>query len=669
MNLLFIVPFVLLGLFAVYSLAMGLQERFGKLAMAQPEDRFDQISVRLWGTLGNVLGQKRLLRDSAAGFMHVCIFWGVSIFAIGMVLFMLQGLFPAIKFNHPVFMYFFIVVDIFGLIGILGMLIATYRRYIAKVPRLDVGPWEEERLIVLLTVGIIIMISSYFIGSAANAVNAAANGAGLYAYTPVTNLLISLFGTATAASTVLYTIFWWLTVLPALGLLVFFRYSPLVHPLFAPINIFLRNLQPRGAQIKKINLGDEDEDEDDDSDDDDDEEMNFGVSKITDYTWKQLLDCYACAECGRCQDNCPANLSGKPLSPKKMILTLREHLPNKGDDIAELPEVAGEILSEDIIWACTNCYACQEHCPQLNEHINKIIDLRRHLVLDISEFPGEAQLAFTNMERNSNPWGVGWTTRGDWVEDLDVPLMEDNSDVEYLFYVGCAGAFDERIKNVARSMVKILQAANVSFAILGSEEKCCGDSARRLGHEYLFKSLIDENIETMNEYGVKKIITCCPHCFNSLKNEYPQFGGTYEVIHHTQFISKLLQEGKINLQGDGGSVKMTYHDSCMLGRYNLEYDAPRSIINKIPGSSLTEMERNKNSAFCCGAGGGRMWLEEHGTRINVMRTEQALETQPELIAVNCPFCLTMLEDGLKDKGAEENVKVKDLAELVVQYMQ
>jgi len=662
MNIINIVILLALGLFAVYSLAMGIKERYEKISMAMPENRFDQPTERLWGMLGNVLGQKRILRERGAGIMHVFIFWGISLFAIGLVLFILEGLFPVIKFNNQLF---YLIIDIFGIFGFLGMAIATWRRYVAKVPRLDVGPWEEEKMIVALTVAIILMIVSYFIGSAANAV--ASGTEARYEMAPVTGMLVNAFAGMTAAG-VLYQLFYWLAILPALGLLVFFRYSPLVHPLAAPINIYFRNLQPRGGQIKKINLGDEDE-EDEDEDEDEDEEMNFGVSKITDYTWKQLLDCYACAECGRCQDNCPANLSGKPLSPKKVILTLREHLPNKGDNKEDLPEVAGEILSEDIIWACTNCYACQEHCPQLNEHINKLIDLRRHLVLDVSEFPSEAQLAFTNMERNSNPWGVGWTTRADWADGLDVPLMEDNSDVECLFYVGCAGAFDERIKNVAKSMVKILKAAGITFAILGSEEKCCGDSARRLGNEYLFKSLVDENIETMNGYGVKKIITCCPHCFNSLKNEYPQFGGNYEVIHHTQLISKLLQDKKINLQGDGERLKLTYHDSCMLGRYNNEYDAPRNIISKIPGASLTEMERNRNSAFCCGAGGGRMWLEEHGTRINVMRTEQALQTQPDLIAVNCPFCLTMIEDGLKDQGQEENVQAKDLAELVVRYMQ
>lgn len=365
---------------------------------------------------------------------------------------------------------------------------------------------------------------------------------------------------------------------------------------------------------------------------------------------------------------------------------MKENLPNKTKSLgnlkeayaataidsekADLPELAGEIINEDVIWSCTTCYACQEHCPQLNEHINKIIDLRRNLVLDRSEFPSEAQLAFTNLERNFNPWGVGWSNRGDWADELDVPTMEDNKDAEYLLFVGCAGSFDDRTKNVTIALVKILQAAGISFAILGSEEKCCGDSARRLGNEYLYQSLVEENIEVFNEYGVKKVITACPHCFNTLKNEYPNFGGNYEVIHHTQLINRLIEDKKLNLQGVGDSLKLTYHDSCYLGRYNDEYEAPRRIIGHLPGASLVEMGRNKNRAFCCGAGGGRMWLEENiGNRINVMRTEQALQTKPEVIAVNCPFCLTMIEDGLKEHDQSEYVQAKDIAELVARYLQ
>ncbi len=666
-----IVVFVLMTAFALYSFVMGIMERYNVLALAKPENRFDQPAKRLSGTLSIVLGQRRLFREPGPGLMHFMIFWGLTVFALGILQFILEGLFPgaALPFlgQNP---YFYLLVDVFGVLAVIGMLVSAYRRYVAKVPRLGVGDWAEERVIVALISGIVLMVASLFIASGANA---GAVGEGRYALAPVSGALAVLFASMEqSARLTIYEIFWWVHVTMALGLMVFFRYSHLVHPLAAPINIYLRNLQPRGGSIKDLDLENEGEE-------------NFGVSKVTDYTWKQLLDCYACAECGRCQDNCPAFISGKPLSPKQLIAVIKESLPRparqagglkeahaaeSGDARDHLPELAGNIISEDIIWSCTTCYACQEHCPQLNEHINKIIDLRRNLVLDQSEFPAEAQLAFTNLERNSNPWGVGWTNRGDWAEELGVPTMEENRDAEYLLYVGCAGSFDERIKNVTAALVKILKAAGVSFAILGSEEKCCGDSARRLGNEYLFQSLVEENMESFKEYGVKKIITACPHCFNTLKNEYPRFGADFEVIHHTRLISNLIADRKITLSGAGGTMKLTYHDSCYLGRYNSEYEAPRQIINSLNGVSLVEMDRNKDSAFCCGAGGGRMWLEENiGTRINVLRTEQALATQPEVIAVNCPFCLTMVEDGLKECDQTETVKAKDIAELVAGYLQ
>jgi len=650
-----IVVFVLMTVFAMYSFVMGLKERYNILALAKPENRFDQPGNRVSGTLAIVLGQRRLLREPGAGLMHIMIFWGLVIFSLGIIQFILEGLFPGTTLpflgQSP---YFYMFVDVFGVLAAVGMLVSAYRRYVAKVPRLGVGDWSEERVIVALIAGIVLMVLSYFISSGANAV---AVGEGRYALAPVSGTLAVLLETMNQSLRQgLYEIFWWVNVALALGLMVFFRYSHLVHPLAAPINIYLRNLQPRGGSIRDLDLENE-------------EEENFGVSKVTDYTWKQLLDCFACAECGRCQDNCPAYLSGKPLSPKQLIAAIKENLPSPGGEQVDLPELAGNAISEDIIWSCTTCYACQEHCPQLNEHINKIIDLRRNLVLDQSEFPAEAQLAFTNLERNFNPWGISWSNRGDWAQELSVQTLDENKDVEYLLYVGCAGSFDDRIKNVTAALVKILKAAGVSFAILGSKEKCCGDSARRLGNEYLFQSLVEENIESINEYGVKKIITACPHCFNTLKNEYPRFGANFEVIHHTQFINNLLNEQKVILSGANEPIKLTYHDSCYLGRYNNEYEAPRQIIKGLSGVSMVEMDRNKDRAFCCGAGGGRIWLEENiGTRINVMRTEQALATQPEVIAVNCPFCLTMIEDGLKECDQTESIKAKDIAELVAGYL-
>jgi Fe-S oxidoreductase len=334
----------------------------------------------------------------------------------------------------------------------------------------------------------------------------------------------------------------------------------------------------------------------------------------------------------------------------------------------------GDVISEAAIWDCTNCRACMEVCPMFIEHIPKTLEMRRNLVMWQSSFPAEAQVVFRGMENNSNPWNVGWADRDKWAEGLDVPLWSEIPENErkdyYLYYVGCSGAYDDRNKKISKAMVKIFKQAGIKFAILGTEEKCCGDSVRRLGNEYLYYTTVTEAIETMNGYDVKKIITACPHCLNTLKNEYPQFGGNFEVIHHTQFIADLIKSGKLRLSKPLGK-KVTYHDSCFLGRQNDVYDEPRQILSAIPGTQLVEMERNREKGFCCGAGGGRMWLEEHvhgdQKRINIARTEQALDLDPEVIVTNCPFCLQMFEDGVKSKD-KEDLPVRDMAELVIDAM-
>ncbi|MEQ8220999.1 MAG: (Fe-S)-binding protein, partial [Candidatus Eremiobacterota bacterium] len=330
-------------------------------------------------------------------------------------------------------------------------------------------------------------------------------------------------------------------------------------------------------------------------------------------------------------------------------------------------KLAGEVIPEDVIWSCTTCMGCQQACPVFIEHIHKIIDMRRTLVLDDSSMSPEVQRCFTNMENNSNPWGIGFASRADWAKDLQVKTMAEDGSVDYLLWVGCAGSFDDRNKKVATALVKILKAADVKFAILGTEEKCCGETARRMGNEYLAQMMMQENVEILNNYNVKKIITMCPHCMNSLRKDYPQFGGNYEVVHHSEFIHDLIKNGKIKTKTPV-NVSMTYHDSCYLGRHNEIYSSPREILKSVSGIKLLEMERTGEKSFCCGAGGGRMWMEEHiGTRINETRTEDALKTGAEKICTACPYCLTMFEDGLKTKQKE--LKVMDLAEVLEQALQ
>ena len=405
----------------------------------------------------------------------------------------------------------------------------------------------------------------------------------------------------------------------------------------------------------------------------------YGVANIPEFTWKQLLDLDACTRCGRCQDRCPAYLTEKPLTPKKLIQDLKNHLQKErpmllgngnGKEARALTPIMGNAITDDELWSCTSCMSCMEQCPVFIEQVPKVVDLRRYLVMMESSFPPEVAGVFKNMEVNSNPWGIGLAKRGDWAKALGVKILSESEDkdIDVLYYVGCSGSFDDRNKKVAASFVQILQAAGVRFGILGAEEKCCGDSARRMGNEYLFQQLAQENIAAMQQYGVKTVVTTCPHGYNIIKNEYPQLGGVFQVYHHTEFIARLVAEGRLKLTNTINQ-KLTFHDSCYLGRYNSIYDQPRKVMATIPGITLHEMDRNRERSFCCGAGGGRMWMEEHlGTRINHSRFEDAVKTKADMIGTACPFCLTMLEDATKDKEMEESIRVRDVAELVLESM-
>jgi Fe-S oxidoreductase len=451
-----------------------------------------------------------------------------------------------------------------------------------------------------------------------------------------------------------------------LGFLNYLPYSKHAHILTSIPNVFLSSLKPKGA-LKSIDLEAEGVEK-------------FGATDVEDLTWKQLLDGFTCTECGRCTASCPANITGKKLSPKKIMTDIRHRVAEKGplllnrDKVVKVKEGGGDPLENTLLhhyltaeelFACTTCMACIQECPVNNEHIPAIVDLRRSLVLMESNFPPEVQVVFKNLETNFSPWAFPASNRADWAEGMNIPKMSQAKDAEILFWVGCAGAFDARYTKVTQAFAKLMQKAGIKFAILGTEEKCNGDSARRIGNEYLAQMLMKENITTLNGYNVKKIVTTCPHCFNTLKNEYPQFGGNYEVVHHTDFLLNLIHEDKLKITNEE-AAKVTFHDSCYLGRYNDIYDQPREILKAIRGVNTVEMKRSKSKGFCCGAGGGRMWMEEtEGKRVNVERIEEALALKPDVIGTACPFCMTMLEDGVKDKEATEIVKVKDLAEILL----
>jgi len=414
----------------------------------------------------------------------------------------------------------------------------------------------------------------------------------------------------------------------------------------------------------------------------------FGVAKIVQYTWKDLLDFLSCTECGRCQAACPAYNTQKPLNPRMVIHAGKLNLMENGrdilaarpyDTIAQAPDKAemsvalidnrDESIAVDAIWSCTTCGACMQKCPVFIEHVPKLIGLRRHLVMEKAAFPEELIAFFENSEQRFNPWGIAPNERDKWVHDRDIKILSHGAQVEYLFYVGCAGSFDPRGRMVTQAVGKILNAARISWGVLGNEEKCCGDSLRRLGNEYAFDILVKDNIEMFRKYGIKKIVTYCPHCFSTLKNDYKQYGVDFEVIHHTQLIHKLLQSGVIKLKNHE-DCRITYHDSCYLGRYNNIYKEPREIIARVcAGRSPVEMGRHHAESFCCGAGGGRMWLEENqGSRIYAERTKEALKTNASVIGVACPYCMTMFEDGLKDEKSADKVMVKDIAEIVAECL-
>lgn len=647
----------------------GFYRRYRLWRTGQPENRFDRVGERIKSVLVNGFAHARILREAYPGLMHFLIFWGFLVMFVGTLIIMAQADFGIPLVYGNFYLYFMALgLDMAGLAAVIGTVMALIRRYVVRPARLDNTADDALTLLWIL----VILVTGFIL----EGLRINATGDPWAIWSPVGYLTGLSLGGPAPWQEAFHRVLWWVHLFLAMGLIAYLPFSKLSHIVLSPLNQYFRSFEPKGALVP-LDLENE-------------EVETFGVSKIEDFTWKHLFDTGACTRCGRCQDNCPVHLSEKPLSPKKLIQDLKAHLEERAPALVRQAATAGqaeaaaageteqaiasraligEVVTEDEIWACTTCRSCQEQCPVFVEQIPKIVELRRNLVLSESRFPSEAQTAFRNMENNGNPWGLGWATRADWAADLEVKsLAEVEGEVEVLFWPGCAGAFDDRNRKVATAMVRLLNAAGVNFAILGTEEKCCGDSARRLGNEYLFQMLAQENIETLKQYRFGEIVTTCPHCFNTLKNEYPQFGGDFKVTHHSEYLWRLVRQGRLTPRRQL-ALLATYHDSCYLGRYNDIYRDPRQLLTAVPGLRLVEMDRHHDRSFCCGAGGGRMWLEEKlGKRINLMRTEQALAKNPQLIATACPFCLVMLGDGLKDKGIEEGVQVLDLAEVLEQAL-
>ncbi len=632
------------------------------LVAKKEDDRFDNIKERIKRVLVIAFAQTKLLRDPVAGLLHLLIFWGFMIFIFAVIESIIQGFYSPFNLSFLGFFYSVIsfVQDVFGLFVIFAVLVSLYRRFIQKVPRLNVDREGKIDAAFILIMIMFVCISMF----GYNAASYSINNFNFHTneYRPVSAALsFLLFDSSSTTNLFFYEFFWWMHILIIFGFLNYLPYSKHLHVLTSIPNVFFANLEPKRNTIKPLNLEDENAE-------------TFGASDIEELSWKQILDGYSCTECGRCTNACPANTVGKSLSPREIIVNIRQRTKDKASLLVDGKtdeEIFNKKLVHDYVkdielWECTTCMACVQECPVMIEHLDSIVDMRRYLVLTESEFPLNLNNVFKSLETNFTPWAFNSADRAAWADGMNIKTMAEDPNGEVLFWVGCAGSFDDRYKKVSRAFAKIMQKAGVDFRILGTEEKCNGDTARRLGNEYLAQTLMQENIATLNSYNVKKIVTACPHCFHSLKNEYPQFGGNFEVKHHSEFISELVSSGKLHLKESNANKEITYHDSCYLGRYNEVYDAPRNVINSA-SLDIKEMNRNKSRGFCCGAGGGRMFLEdEEGGRINIERTKEALETGADTIASACPFCMTMLNDGVKHFEKQDTVQVKDIAEIILE---
>ncbi|MHB8104979.1 MAG: (Fe-S)-binding protein, partial [Dehalococcoidales bacterium] len=598
-------------------------------------------------------GQKRVVKKPF-GINHFVLFWAFMILLISNTEFLLNGLFPdVISFSRlPDGAYFTLtfIFDIMSLLALLAVILAVIRRFFFPPPYTEAKS-RDAFIILGMVAGLML---AYF---GLHACEIAAGTERAASYMPIGNLVASWLPAGAAGLDTAANVLWWIHAVILLSFLNYLPYSKHMHVLTSIFNCYFKSLdkvktQPR-EEFRKGNT--------------------FGVGQVEDFTWKGLFDSYSCTECGRCSDNCPATFTQKPLQPRLVIHDIKMNLLKNAKkdghpELALIGEQGEGSVKEEVIWECTTCGACMEVCPVFIEHVPRIVDMRRHLVEMKAKFPDELLTLFENMEQRSNPWGIAPAERIKWAADITVKPFETDK-TEYLFYVGCAGAFDARNRRTTLSMAKILDKAGISWGTLGRDEMCCGDSLRRLGNEYVFDRMAQANIKMFAEKGVKKIITQCPHCFSTLKNDYQQYGVKLEVVHHTEFINSLIQEGKLKLNPTAELGKLVFHDSCYLGRYNGVFDAPRQVIAAATGNAPCEMERNRDKGFCCGAGGGRMWMEEkEGSLINIARVEEALTKEPNTVCVACPYCMTMFDDGLKDKEAADKVQVLDLAEIVAKAL-
>ncbi len=652
------------GIFVVAIVFFGWScfQRFRLVMLGKPENRFNDVGKRIWNMLLQVFVQRCAATKSYRfGFNHAVLFWCFMVLLLANTEFLLHGLFPDYislsKLPAGLYYALALIFDLVSLLALLAVIVAATRR-LAFAPN-----YIEARTRDAFTIlGLIATLMVAFFGTHGSEI--AHGGEEAAKFMPISSFIAAIFMSGASKESLIgyANLFWWLHAIALLGFLVYLPYSKHMHILASIPNCFFQSLekvttQPR-EEFKKGNI--------------------FGVGQVEQFRWKDLFDTYACTECGRCTDVCPATFTGKPLNPRLVIHDIKVNLLTNGQLLLRkekpiLPLIGGKgekegCIAEEVLWACTTCGACMEVCPVSIEHIPKIAGMRRNLVEMKAKFPQELLVFFENIEQRSNPWGIAPTDRARWAAEIETKPFTAGQ-TEYLFYVGCSGALDARNKQIALATAKIMEAAGISWGILGRDERCCGDSLRRLGNEFVFDRMVKENIKIFQERGVKKIITQCPHCYSTLKNDYRQYGAELEVVHHSELINKLIKENRLKLNKRGDLGKIVFHDSCYLGRYNGIYEAPRQVISSVTGQAPTEMIRHLDRSFCCGAGGGRMWMEESiGKRINLERVEEALKENPKTICVCCPYCMTMFEDGIKDEKATDRVQVLDLAEIVARAL-